>query len=187
MKKYLVLVLTVLLIGVLSLGVLAAPAGKSNVAHLYLYEKEDDGSCDWPVVDGAWGKMKYNLLGEMFEFVFNGHGLMPGIDYTLVYYPDPWPGVGFMCLGEGTANGGGEVNIAGSYDTGDLPIEADDNADPDETTYCNGETGAKIWLVPSTDINCETGTWNAWNHEVEGYIYLFEAELINFTDTTSEE
>jgi len=186
MKKYIILVLIVLLISALFVGVLAAgpskPAGKSNVGHLYLYEKEDDGSCDWPIIDGAWGKMKYNLSGDEFEFVFNGHGLMPGEDYTLVYYPDPWPVVGLICLGEGTANAEGDVHIANSVDTeGDLPTEADDNADPLKTTYCFGETGAKIWLIPTSDVNCASQTMVAWNHATD--IYLFEEELINFDDT----
>jgi hypothetical protein len=180
MKKYIILVLIVLLIGALFVVVLAAPGAK--VAHLYLYEKEDDGSCDWPVVDGAWGKMKYNLSGDEFEFVFNGHGLDAGVDYTLIYYPDPWPGTGLLCLGSGIANGGGEVHIAGSYDTdGDLPTDADDNSDPDDTTYCNNVTGAKIWLIPTSDVNCAGQTMSAWNHATD--IYLFEAELINFDDT----
>jgi len=57
------------------------PAGKSNVAHLYLFEKDP---ATWEIVEeGAWGKMKYNLAGSEFEFVFNGHGLEPGSDYTL--------------------------------------------------------------------------------------------------------
>jgi hypothetical protein len=148
---------------------------------LCLYEKLNDASCDWPVVDGAWGKMKYNLLGDEFEFVFNGHGLDTGVDYTLIYYPDPWPGNGLICLGSGIANIGGEVNIAGSKDTGDLPTEADDNADPLETTYCFGETGAKIWLIPTSDVNCVSQTMVAWNHATD--IYLFEGELITFEDT----
>ena len=51
MKKYLILVLVVLLIGALTVGVLAGKngqAGKSNVAHLYLYEKTPDTLTDPP-------------------------------------------------------------------------------------------------------------------------------------------
>ena len=52
------------------------PAGKSNTAHLYLYEKD---STSWEIVeDGAWGKMKYNQSGEELCLVFNGHGLETG-------------------------------------------------------------------------------------------------------------
>jgi len=171
MKKYLVLILIALIIGSLFAVVLAAPAGKSNIAHLYLYEKMDDNSDDWPIVEsGAWGKMKYNLSGEEFEFVFNGHGLVPDEDYTLIYYPDPWPVTGLICLGEGTANAEGDVHIAESKDTGDLPIGTDEN-------YL---VGAKIWLVPSSCVDCEAGTWvGGWDHTK----YLFEGELITFDDT----
>ena len=192
MKKYIILVLIALLIGALFAVVLAAgpskPAGESNTGLLYLYEKEEGlDPCDWDIIGDAWGKMKYNLSGEEFEFVFNGHGLVPGEDYTLVYYPDPWPPVGLICLGSGKANGGGQVNIAGSCDTGDLPIATDWNADPEKS--CFDVAGAKIWLVPSDDVDCVDcggGTWLAWNHLVEDNIYLFEEELIVFEDTSEE-
>ena len=102
MKKVLV-ALTVLCLLAVSGSVAMAgktgPAGKSNTAHLYLYEKDP---ATWEIVDGgAWGKMKYNLSGPEFEYVFNGHGLEAGEDYTLIYYPDPWPGGGLICLGDG--------------------------------------------------------------------------------------
>ena len=139
-------------------------AGNSHIAHLYLYEKD----LGWGILeDGAWGKMKYNLSGEMFEFVFNGHGLEAGYDYTLIYYPDPWPGNGLICLGSGTANKGGEVHIAESYEGIDfLPVVLDDNF-PD---------GAKIWLVLKEDVNCVAQEMVGWNPEE----YLFEDDLIQF-------
>ena len=173
MKKYLILVLIVLLISALSVGVLAGKgktgqAGKSNIAHLYLHEKDPD---TWDIVDpGAWGKMKYNISGSEFDFVFNGHGLEPGYEYTLIYYPDPWPGNELICLGSGTANDDGDVHIMGSEDTGDLPIAADTNP------------GAKIWLVLSDDVDCSARSWAlpwAWNPSE----YLFEYDLITFDDT----
>ena len=184
MKKYLVLVLIVLLIGALTVGVLAGKTGKagnSNVAHLYLYEKTpapvtNPPTPDWLIVeDGAWGKMKYNLSGEEFEFVFNGHGLEAGFDYTLIYYPDytdnPWPRENIICLGNGIANGGGQIHIEGSCDTGNLPIEGD-------LAYLGG---AKIWLVLSDDVDCfsdpcEMFGWNPTE-------YLFEGDVIEFEDT----
>jgi len=140
-------------------------AGKSNIAHLYLFEKDPS---TWEIVeDGAWGKMKYNLAGSEFEFVFNGHGLEPGYEYTLVYYPDPWPGNGLICLGDDTANDDGNVHIMGSVDTGDLPASDDEN------------DGAKIWLVLSSDVDCENQYMIGW-HPTE---YLFEHNLITFDDT----
>ena len=169
MKKYLVFVLAALLIGSLATGVLArgktGKAGNSNTAHLYLFQK--DGEPDWNIVEGgAWGKMKYNLSGEEFEFVFNGHGLEPGEDYTLIYYPDPWPGTGLICLGSGTAKGRGNVHIAESVNTGDLPSGADEN------------DGAKIWLVLTADVDCDS-QMIGWTPTE----YLFEDDVIEFDDT----
>ena len=170
MKKYLILVLIVLLMGALFIGVPAAkegnvpqkPAGNSNIAHMYLYEKENFVEGGWDIVNGgAWGKMKYNLSGATFDFVFNGHGLEPGINYTLIYYPDPWPGSGLICLGSGTVNEEGDIHIAESaVDTGDL-------------------TDAKIWLVLTDDIDCGVSFKNVWNPTE----YLFEYDLITFDDT----
>ncbi len=72
MKKYLVFVLAVLLIGALATGTLGA--GKSNVGRLTLHEKYWTG--DWSIVEsGAWGTLRYNLRGPRFNFSFHGHGL----------------------------------------------------------------------------------------------------------------
>jgi hypothetical protein len=114
--------------------------------------------------------MRYNLSGSTFDFVFNGHSLAIGQDYTLIYYPDPWPGKGLICLGSGTVNEDGNVHIKGSVDTGDLPIDADEN------------DGAKIWLVLSSDVDCgelELYEMVAWTLTA----YLFEYDLITFDDT----
>ena len=130
-------------------------AGKSNVSHLYLYEKD----ASYVIVpNGAWGKMKYNLSGPTFDFVFNGHALEPSTSYTLIYYPDPWPGTGLICLGNAMSNEGGNVHIAGSVNTGSLE-------------------GAKIWLVLSSDVNCTAKTMIGWNPNE----YLFENNLISYT------
>ena len=153
-------------------GAKSGRAGKSNVAHLYLVEKE---SVNWTVVeDGAWGKMTYRIARPTFKFVFNGHGLEPGLDYTLLYYPDPWPGNGLICLGSGSADQEGNVHIkttkSNPLNTGDLPAVYDDNF---------GD-GAKIWLVLSEDVACDTDpAMVGWNPAE----YLFEAQLITFDDT----
>ncbi|HSB07059.1 MAG TPA: hypothetical protein VLK23_17920 [Thermodesulfobacteriota bacterium] len=153
----------------------SGPAGKSKTGHLYLYEKVE-GS--WEIVeDGAWGKMTYPLEGPTFKFVFNGHGLEPKTDYTLIYYPDPWPGTGLICLGSATSNGGGNVHIMGSPDTGSLPTYEDlNNPDADGHTECVDTStcieGAKIWLVLSSDVDCDSTStaMTGWNPTE----YLFE-------------
>jgi len=151
--------------GVAAAGGPNGQAGKSHIGHLYLYEK-DPG--DWSIIDdGAWGKLSYRTAGPKFKFVFNGHGLEPATDYTLIYYPDPWPGTGAICLGSGAADEDGNVHIAGRPDLGiSLPIDADENS------------GAKIWLVLAADVDCGVSMigWNPTS-------YLFEDALITYTDT----
>jgi len=145
--------------------------GNSNVSHLYLFEKDPD---TWEIIRGRgrtrWAKIKYVLAGDEFKFILNAHGLTAEEAYSLIYYPDPWPGEGLISLGNGTANKGGNVHIAGSVDTGDLPSDIDDNY-PD---------GAKIWLTLSDDVDFELDKMVGWNPTK----YLFEYELITFDDTT---
>jgi len=168
MKKYWLFALCVVSVFVIATAVLAAKGGSQGAtAQLYLYEKNP---ADWTIVeDGAWGKMSYNPAGAKLNFVFNGHALEPGANYTLIYYPDPWPGKGLICLGNGVVNNGGNINIQGSVDTGDLPIATDTN------------TGAKIWLVLSSDVDCDNALMVGWNPTQ----YLFENNLITFDDTDS--
>ena len=141
-----------------------------NSRHLYLYEKIPEG--DWPTLDdGAWGKMTYRPSGKTLRFVFTGHGLERGVDYTLIYYPDPWPGAGLVCLGSAMANQGGQVHISDRVDSGDIPMDGDAK-----------EEGGKIWLVLSDDVECGTGMvgWNPTE-------YLFEYDVITFDDTDDDE
>jgi len=146
--------------------------GKSNTAFLALYEKDP---VTWEIVeDGAWGVMKYRIKAPLFRFVFIGRGLEPHQEYTLIYYPDPWPGSGLICLGSASTDVEGNLIIVGAADTGDLPKETDENY-PD---------GAKIWLVLSADLNCvpteQTPTrMTAWNPTE----YLFEFDLITYEKT----
>jgi hypothetical protein len=168
MKKLSVLLAVLAL---LSLAVVPAaagptgPAGKSNTAHLYLFEKDPS---TWDIVwGGAWGKMRYRLSGSAFDFVFNGHNLVADEGYTLIYYPDPWPGNGLICLGSGTANMYDDVHIKAAVDTGDLPAAGDANA------------AAKIWLVLDGDVDCTNRRMVGWDPTE----YLFEYDKITFDDT----
>ena len=145
------------------------PCGE--VAHSYLYEKNP---ATWEIVrGGAWGKMNYNTAGPTFDFEFNGRKLNAGGNYALIYYPDPWPGTGLVCLAEGTANAGGNIHLAGMVElNSDLPIAGDTNS-----------PGAKIWLVLSSDVDCAGKQMLAWNLTE----YLFEKDLISYHNTGSLE
>lgn len=181
----------------------SGPAGKSNVGHLYLCQKDPALlSCvpGYPpcneqsveCLEGAgWGKMKYNLEGQIFEFDFEGHRLIEGQSYTLIYYPDN-PFGGLIYLGSDTATGpkkdgelNGNVHIQGSLFTGNLPASYDPN-------LCNVEDcpsnlyGAKIWLVPSSDVCIKSPSYPTnlvGGYEVNIEYYLFETSLITFTST----
>ena len=69
-------------------------------------------------------------------------------------------------LGEGVANEGGNVHIAGNFDFTSIPWSVDQNS------------GAKIWLVLSDDVECEGDSqMTGWNPAE----YLFENNLITFS------
>lgn len=191
MRKYLVFALVMLLIGTLATGALAkgkhGRAGKSNIAHLYLYEKWADAGGDWEILEGgAWGKMTFRIAGPKFWFVFNGHGLEPNTNYSLIYYADPWPGnhPGAL-IASGTSNSGGNLHLAGSIELNmDLPH-------PDDGNYSDG---AKIWLIPSAYYdrdNCKVTGWPAPYNADPGVPssqappagWLFEHNLITYDDT----
>ena len=143
-------------------------AGDSHVGHLYLYQ-EDPATGEIPK-KGAWGKLRYNVYDTTFKFVFNGHKLVPGQEYSLIYFPEPFPGEGLICLGSGTAKRGGNVHIMNmkeGVDTCSLPAESD----------ANFADGALILLVPSEDVVCD--------EEMVEWIpedYLFGCDFITFED-----
>ena len=146
------------------------PAAVNGLEHpgvasqLYLYQKCPSGgpNCPWDdssLWGAAWGKMTF----DDSSFVFNGHGLVAGTGYSLIYYPDPRLGVGCKVLGTSMANGGGNVNVAGSFDFSSIPVSGDTNSPK-----------SKIWLVLSDDVvDCDYGM-NGWNPTS----YLFESALI---------
>lgn len=145
------------------------PAAVNGLEHpgqasqLYLYQK-NPLNWDEIVSGGAWGKMMFN--SDKSTFVFNGHALEPNTDFSLIYYPDPWPGDGLMVLGMGTSDANGNVHIAGNdFDFGLIPIESDLNKD----------NGAKIWLVLSSDVDDVDPTkMIGWNPTE----YLFEYNVL---------
>ncbi|MFC1905459.1 hypothetical protein ACFLXL_01480 [Chloroflexota bacterium] len=180
MKKLLLLgVVIAVLCAMVAVPVFAAkpnPAGE-NPNNLYLYEKD---STDWSIVSGgAWGKYNYKLSGSGAETAvsgpFNGHGLVVGEEYSLIYYPEvadnPWtlPPV-VQVIGSGVANDDGDVHIAGSAIIGEPDVQ------PTVGDYID-QTGDKIWLVLSSDLSTvdETTTMIGWNPGS----YLFEQKLIN--------
>ena len=151
------------------------------------------GNGPWPIFpdNRRWGQMKYNLMGPEFQFSFQGKNLVPEVDYTLIYYPDPWPGLGLVCLGTGKTNAGGNLQIHGkqqflyaaeegqeAFPMG-LPMPYDGNYLPGSDL--SGAVGAKIWLVLSADVSCPSEEVGAMESTLVGWnpaSYLFEGNLI---------
>ncbi len=169
------------------------PPGSNKIGILYLFEKTPLSNTEivgpWPIVpDGAWGKMSYNLWGPTFDFVFQGRQLAPGKDYTLIYYPDRWPGERLICLGSGIANGAGNLVIKGRQAINtNLPADYDANWTPcgegAPVDCLSGAVGAKIWLVVSKDVDCVGNVDEEKLPQMVGWNpteYLFEYNLINF-------
>ena len=136
------------------------------------------GVPDWKILgtDNMKGALTYNLTSPTFDYTFEATGLQNSISYSLIYYADPWPGIGESndtgaLIATFTTDGtGGIFSISGSIELNkDLPQWPSDQNHPE---------GAKIWLVPSSDYTDGTGM-TAWNPSN----YLFDTALITYDDT----
>jgi hypothetical protein len=199
----------VLVLTVFASVALAEGKGVAKVGKLFLFQKcdvnriDDSGSYDasgcpvlavpgpWPIIpdNNRWGQMRYNLLGDEFKFSFEGKNLAPEKNYTLIYYPDPWPGKGLICLGRGVSDPAGNVQVHGKMEVASgLPAPYDANFTP---WAPSGAVGAKIWLVSTDDVKCESsgdidaGTglpadptmmlgWNPSDYLLEGNLIVYQ-------------
>jgi len=66
----------------------------------------------------------------------------PRVSYTLIYFPDPWPADGLICLATATGDPEGTVQVRGAVPIAHLPAKYD----------ANYPAGAKMRLVLSDDI-----------------------------------
>jgi hypothetical protein len=152
----------------LSIGVvvvclfLGCPLPPSELTLCDKDEADFEGGC----LGNYEATLTYYESGPTFDFSVTGTVPLADTNYTLIYYPDPWPGSGLICLGAADSVGN-DIGLSGSTILGhDLPLPGDEN------------TGAKIWLVPTADLACEDPTqMTAWNPSS----YLFENDLITYT------
>ena len=193
MNKLFIL-LMVMVVTLVTSVVMADPNGEAKEGRLFLFQKCNDtlkhttgydssgcptsGNGPWPIFFGndRYGRMDYNLWGPRFTFIFVGKRLEPRNNYTLIYYPDDWPGDGLICLGSGRSTKSGNILIKGNKDIGtSLPAPFDANFNPNPPS---GAVGAKIWLVLADDVDCggngTTSKMKAWNPTS----YLLEYNLI---------
>jgi hypothetical protein len=120
--------------------------------------------------DGIYGILTYDCKGAQFRYSFEGYGLSDGVDYSLIYYADPYPGNNPGALiGSGTASSG-RLSLSG-------PVEL--NTDMPNPSDWNYPDGAKIWLVTSADYNSTSNSMAGWTPAS----YLFNMRLITYNDT----
>lgn len=160
----------------------------------------EDKDASWKVISNSThGTLVYNTAGQKFTGTFEATGLAVLTNYALIYYADKdprfqsWggdnPGAVIKTFNTDGSGNIGSINI--DVDIGiDLPESPDWNINP-APDYCDNNNGfddyntcagAKIWLVPTSDLTSDsTLPLDAWNPST----YLFETDLINYNDTNN--
>ncbi|MCD4761522.1 M73 family metallopeptidase [bacterium] len=124
----------------------------------------------WVEIAAPQGSLTYNIEGEEFVYDIDVTGLAVGVEYSLIYYADPYPGNNPGALiATYTVDGAGEIND--SNNNVELGLDLPDSAD------ANYPVGAKLWLVLAADYSgSQMVGWNPSS-------YLFDKGLVNYDDT----
>ncbi len=94
----------------------------------------------------------YTPAGPTLDVQVTGTVPFALTNYTLVYYPDPWPGTGMICLGSALSGSDQTIAITASNALAqDLPLSGDLNS-----------PNAKLWLLPSNTITGCGGNIIGW-------------------------
>jgi hypothetical protein len=119
------------------------------------------------------GFLRYERKAPTFNLRLHARGLQRQQDYTLIYFPDPFPGDRLICIASGTTNRGGALSLAGQVELNTrLPAVFDDNY-PD---------GARLLLVLADDVDCDMRRMLTWQPQA----YLFGKWLIKYIDTDAD-
>jgi len=126
--------------------------GASQVAHLdFLPAVQATGE---PAEGASWARLMYFWLGTTLDVVANAHKLEPNSEWTLIVVAAD---ASAICLGQGTANRGGQLHLSASVDPAShLPIGLDPFAERTDETV-----DATVQLVDSATVDCETGVVTA--------------------------
>jgi len=164
-----------------------------NQATLTLENKAPD---TWQVIeDDKYATLTYSIVGNEFAYKLEAFGLEPNTEYSLIYYADKYPrfqnwggdNPGAL-IGTATSDQYGYIYTSNTIDLGiDLPNATDANIDkydysvpPDNYAHAHG---AKIWLVPNTDLtNGNSLPVINWEHHAD---WLYETDLITYLDLDS--
>ncbi len=128
----------------------------------------------------------FNTCGTTFDYSMDYWNIPEG-EYSLVYYIDQdprfelWGKVDVIetisIEGTGTYSNSVDILTMPCIDDWNAGPEADYSVEPDNYEHANG---AKLWLVPSIDI--ENGQMTVWNPDN----YLFETDLALYINCDSE-
>ena len=111
--------------------------------------------------DGIKGTLTFKSPYDTFDYHLIVQGLQADTGYSLIYYKDPWPGVGSIRIREFVTNSTGDADVSGSIDL---------NTDLHS---------AKIWVILSDDWDNTAQKMTGWHTDK----YLFEMNLINYEDS----
>jgi hypothetical protein len=177
------------IVAMISLAMLAA-----NVLADTTLRLENKNPTTWAIIggDGIYADLTFGTVSPTFEGTLTTYGLGGSTEYALIYKPDTadrfttWTGVGGKVIAIWSGNAAGlvidkdlEMNLP---NTGDWNI----NPSPDYCLNHNGFDsyvhckGAKLWIVPTSDLTSKDLPLTAWNPSS----YLFETDLITYLDSS---
>lgn len=148
---------------------------------------DNKNSTTWArITDGKYGVLTYNSSGISFDFTLNAQGLEDGVEYSLIYFANPYPGnnPGALIWATGPRTGT-TISISGAANLGmNLPTAPDTNQVVDHSGAPDYYAapfnyGAKIWLVPTECYDVSSKSVIVWSPDR----FLFETGLINYIDT----
>ena len=134
----------------------SGPGPIASSGKLNLVEKDP---VTWEV-GGASGVVTYSFDSAQLTADFVGTVPVAGADYSLIYYPDPWPG-----------NGGCKINTATAVDN-NLTISSGTCTVPAAAGDKNMPAGIKLWVV--LDSHHDGNKMTNWAPSS----YLFDVHLL---------
>ena len=165
-------------IGVLAL-LLMATVSIASAETLRLTQKD---TVTWAEISGETATLIYNPTGTPFSYTVDGKVPMESTEYALIYYADvvptgsTTPGVVGKIIAVATSDATGTIHMDGTRVMESIPYAEDANSFVGSNSP--GNPGAKIWLVPTSDIipgteaTPKTLNWNNFAN------YLFEENMV---------
>ena len=189
-------------IGFLVVAMLIATISVTSAVSVDLVHKD---TTTWNVMDSA-GLLEYTMpyTGEVMNYIFTivePSNMLADTEYCLLFYTrnaesvswdntgnEVWNNQSSKIIKCGTTNGVGYfAPITGTFDFNLYGTGLDYIDDGDD--YDGSVEGAKVWLVPKTDITT-TGTGEDIVDAVTGWSnknnFLWETELISCTDSSTQ-